>query len=67
VVVITLAIGMFLTCMHFLAWGILRMWSSCAPTAYKVVRGCRMFEKLCNRPCSSSVRDNIETVPIADR
>jgi len=44
---VTLTSGiMFLlfTCMHFWVWKILLMWSVCAPTAFEVVRDCRMFE-----------------------
>jgi hypothetical protein len=37
------------TCMHFWVWGILRMWSGCAPTAYEVVHDCRNVEKHCCR------------------
>jgi hypothetical protein len=41
---VTLTTGiMFLlfTCLRFWVWGILLMWSECAPTAYKAVRDCR--------------------------
>jgi hypothetical protein len=45
---VTLTVGiMFLlfTCMQFWAWGILRRWSACAPTACEVIRDCGKFEK----------------------
>jgi hypothetical protein len=42
-VMVTLTTGimfLLLTCMHFLVWGILRMWYTCAPTACEVVHYC---------------------------
>jgi hypothetical protein len=43
----TLTTGMFLlfTCVHFWVCVALRRWSTCVPTAYQVVWGCRKFEK----------------------
>jgi hypothetical protein len=37
------------TCMHFWVCRILRRWSTCAPTAYEVLRDYRKFEKHCFR------------------
>jgi hypothetical protein len=45
-VTITAGIMFFLlTCIYFPVWGILRLWSAFAKTAYEVVRGCINFEK----------------------
>jgi hypothetical protein len=47
---VTLTTGIMLllfTCMPFCVWGILQRWSTCAPTAYKVVDDCRKSEKHC--------------------
>jgi len=41
----THAIFILFTYMQFWVWGILWMWSVCAPTAYEVVHDCRNFEK----------------------
>jgi hypothetical protein len=50
VVMVTFATGvMFLlfTCVQFWTWGILRRWSTYAPTACNVVRYCRKFGEHC--------------------
>jgi hypothetical protein len=47
VVMVTLTASMFLlfTCMNFWVWGVLRRWSTCAPTTYEVINDCWKFEK----------------------
>jgi hypothetical protein len=44
-VTLTSGIMFVFTYMHFWAWGILRRWSVCAPTAYEVVPACRKLDK----------------------